>query len=711
MSAADIFKDYLPPEEFMPSLCRLLPELDYPDRVNLAEELLDRSVTEHADKIAIYYEALRITYRELQIQSNQFANALRDLGVSSGDRVALCSHNIPQYFVWNFACWRIGAIPVLVSHLDRVGDLAFKVNDSDAVAICIDAENSADVLKARSECPGLRHVIVHGDRIPGTLSFGDLLFGQPEQAVSEDTSREDFARIIYSSGTTGRPKAILTTIEGILAVCDTQGRHILKVRSNDILGGHPYYSFAFGAANFLYIPWRFGASVSVISRFSPERMFELVDQHGITLLFCVPTAFRMMLGIDDAEKRYDLSTLRLGQSAGEPLPEATIREWRQRFGQTIINSLGSGELSYWLSASEETPDDKLGSCGLSMPGYENLVVDENLDPVPPGTPGELIVRGPVGQLYWRRPDAQQKGICPPQSNYAGWSRPGIYAVQDSDGYFWHQSRIDDMIVTAGYKIPGGEVEAALNDHPAVLESAVVGVPDDERGNTIKAFVVLMDGVVPSQQLVGDLQDFVKQEIEPYKYPRLIEFSAADALPRTSTDKIQRNVLRDREIARLTQERPAADPQVASEVAQSAEKTLTSRADCDGAESVLLALAELQGIESGVIPRIATAFGSGMAETHGTCGALTGGIMGLSLALGRNDLGESVDTCHAATRKLIGEFEKEFGARNCDALLGCDIGTQEGRAKFQEDHLRERCAEFSSWVTEAATMLISDAKAG
>ena len=564
MSKTTLRQDYLPPEEFLPRIYRLHPELDYPERVNLAEEFLDTNVARHPDKVAIYHEAERTTYRELHSQANRFANALRGLGVGKNDRVAMRAANIPEYFVWVFACWRIGAIPVLVSHLDRAEVVAFKLSDADAVAVCVDTESYADVAKAREECPNLRHVIVHGDRIAGTLSFRELLAGQPEQAVSEDTSRQDFARIMYSSGTTGKPKGILTTVEGILAVPDMTGRYVLKVSPDDVLGGHPYYSFAFGAAAFLFMPWRFGAAVSVISRFSPERMFQLIDEHGITVLSCVPTAFRMMLGIGDAERRYDLSTLRLGQSAGEPLPEATAMEWRQRFRQTIINTLGSGEMNYWQTTRDDVPDDKISSVGLPIPGYECVVVDEGLNPVPPGTPGELLVRGPIGQMYWRRPDAQKEGVCPPRSRYAGWSRPSLDVVRDEDGYFWYRSRLDDMIISASYKIPGGEVEAALNSHPAVLESAVIGVPDEERSSIVKAFVVLKDGVSPDERLARDLQDFVKQKIEPYKYPRLIEFAAADALPRTTTDKIQRNVLRDREIARMGREGPAAETRIAAD---------------------------------------------------------------------------------------------------------------------------------------------------
>lgn len=558
MTTTHIRSDYLPPREFMPCNIWSLPELQYPRRFNLSEVLLDQNIPDRGDSIAIYHDAERISYRELQSWVNKFANALRNLGVGKGDRVILRSANTPEYFVWNFACWRIGAIPVLVSHLNRSVEVAFKINDSEAVAICVHSESYADVEKVRNECPHLKYVIVHGDRVPGTLSFDDLVRSESEHIDSEEGNSDDIARIIYSSGTTGKPKAILTTLEGILSVTDTQGRHILKVRPNDVLGGHPYYSFAFGAANFLYIPWRFGAAVSVISHFSPERQFQLVEEHGITLLFAVPTAFRMMLGVDGAERRFNLSSLRLCQSAGEPLANATMLEWRERFGQTILNSLGSGDLNYWLSTFEGMPEQKIGSNGISVPGFENVVVDEQLNPVPLGTPGELIVRGPVGQMYWRRPDAQKKGVCPPDSRYAGWSRPGLYFMEDEDGYFWYKSRLDDMIVTSGYKVPGGEVEAALNNHPDVFESAVIGVPDKERGNIIKAYVVLKEGVSPSPQLVGQLQDFVKQEIEPYKYPRLIEFSTASALPRTATGKIQRNALRDLEIARCTvQPRPIA----------------------------------------------------------------------------------------------------------------------------------------------------------
>jgi len=544
----DNVRENLGPKEFMPRNVKLLPELSYPARFNLTDVLLEENVKQRGDAVAIRFEATCITYRQLLGRVNRFANALRALGIGKGDRVVLRSVNIPEYVVWNFACWKIGAIPVLMSHLNKADEAAFKINDSGALAICVHSASYADVEKARRECPNLKHVIVYGDDCGAdTLHYDALVAAQPEQATSEDMGGDALARIIYSSGTTGKPKGIATTAEGILSLGDTQGRHILKLTSDDVLGGHPSFSFAFGAT-FLFLPWQFGATLSIISNFDPERQFELIGEHGITLLMAVPTAFRMLLGVAGAEDRYALSTLRLGLSAGEHLPGATVCEWQQRFGQTILNALGSGELMYWLTTFAGMPSEKTGSTGMSVPGYENLIVDEQLKPVPAGTPGELIVRGPVGQMYWRRPDAQQKGVCPPDSPYAGWSRPGLCFVRDSDGYFWYQSRLDDMIVTGGYKVPAGEVECILNSHAAVLESAVIGVPDAKRGNIIKAVVVLREGIAASVQLAEQLQDFVKQELEPYKYPRLIRFSSAHALPRTSTGKIQRNVLRELEIA-------------------------------------------------------------------------------------------------------------------------------------------------------------------
>lgn len=539
-------EEYLPPKEYLPRKVYLLPELYYPERFNLARVLLDENVEKRGDKIAIYFKDQQISYKELQSLVNRFANALKELGVEKDDRVMLRSPNIPEYLIWNFACWRIGAVPVLVNHMNRYEEVEFKANDSEAVAICVHSAWYEDVGKIWKNCPKLKHVIVTGAKIPDALSYEALIEKQSDKAETENTSREDIGRLIYSSGTTGKPKGIIGTNGDLLSVTDTHGRYVLGIREDDVLGGHPYFTFAFGSVNFTLYPWRFGASVSVIDRFRPEDQFELIQKHRITMVFAVPTAFRMMLGVEDAEKKYDCSSLRLCQSAGEWLPGVTFIDFKKRFGVEILDSLGSGDLNYWLSTTPGVPENKVGSTGIDVPGIKNVVVDENFKEVPPRTLGELLVLSSTGQQYWRRPEKQKEGVVWEECEFKGWNRPGLLFTKDEEGYFWYKSRSDDMIVTAGYKIPGGEVEGTLNEHPAVLESAVVDTPDRDRGMLIKAFVVLREGYKPSENLVRELQEHVKNRIEMYKYPRIIEFAKAKDLPRTSTGKIQRNVLRERE---------------------------------------------------------------------------------------------------------------------------------------------------------------------
>lgn len=534
---------FLPPREYLPRKEYLLPELHYPERLNLARTLLDDNVGKRGDKVAVLYKDQSITYRELQKSVNRFANTLRELGVEKNDRIMLRSPNIPEYLIWNFACWRIGAIPVLINHMNRSAELEFKANDSESVVLCVHSTWYNDFGEIRSHCPKLRHVIVAGEVIPGTLSYEALVKGQPDYAETEETSREDMGRLIYSSGTTGKPKGIISTNGDLLSATDTHGRYILNIKEEDVLGGHPFFTFAFGSVNFTLHPWRFGASVSIMERFTPEEMFSLVQNHHISLLFGVPTAFRLMLSVEEAEKRYDCSSLRLCQSAGEWLSGATFIDFKSRFGVEILDSLGSGDLNYWLSTRPGLPENKVGSTGSSIPGIKNVIVDENFRQMPPGRMGELLVLGPAGQQYWRRPDKQRKGVVWQDCEFTGWNRPGLLYTLDEDGFFWYKSRSDDMIVTAGYKVPGGEVEGTLNEHPAVLESAVIGSPHPDRGEVIKAFVVLRKGYEPSEDLIRELQEYVKGRIEIYKYPRVIEFVREDELPRTSTGKIQRHQLR------------------------------------------------------------------------------------------------------------------------------------------------------------------------
>ncbi|WP_227762280.1 acyl-CoA synthetase [Zhaonella formicivorans] len=533
--------NYIGPKEYLPDKIFALPELNYPEKINLAVELLDNHVQKNPSKNAILFEDQKITYLDLQNKVNRFANALIKLGVKENDRVMLRAPNTPEYIIANFACWRIGAIPVLCNHLVKGEEISYRANNSEALVVLSRKDVVEDVDAVKNELETVKHFVVFGGSHEGHLSMEELMAGESDVCESAATTKFNIGRLIYSSGTTGKPKGIVCNYSDILAVCDTHGKYVLKLTENDIVGGHPFFTFAFGSVNFTFEPWRVGCTLSIIDRFKPDKMFEIIEKHKITVCACVPTAFRMMIDYyEKSDVKYDVSSLRLCQSAGEWLPASTMRDCKKVLGVEILDSLGSGDLMYWLSTREGVPENKIGSTGISVPGVENKVVDENFNEVPRGTEGELVVRGPFGQVYWKKPEAQMKGV------WNGWSRPGLTFVQDEDGYFWYKGRTDDMIVTSGYKIPGGEVEAVLNEHPAVLESAVVASPDPIRQNIVKAFVVLKEGYEPSEELIVELQEYTKKHLAEYKYPREIEFAKADELPRTSTGKIQRNVLRKQE---------------------------------------------------------------------------------------------------------------------------------------------------------------------
>jgi 2-aminobenzoate-CoA ligase len=532
---------YIGPKECLPDKIFCLPELTFPLQLNLAVELLDKNVQKHPNKNAILFEDQVITYLELQKKANRFANVLKKLGVKENDRVMVRAPNTPEFIIAYFACWRIGAILVLCNHLVRGEEITYLANDSEAVVILSRKDVAEDLDVVKDELETVKHYIVFGGSHEGHLSWEDLMAGESDECESAPTTKFNVGRIIYSSGTTGKPKGIVCNYSDILSCCYTHGKYVLQLTEDDVVGGHPFFTFAFGSVNFTFEPWSVGCTLSIIDRFKPEKMFQLIEKHKITVCACVPTAFRMMIDFyDKSDVKYDVSSLRLCQSAGEWLPASTMRDCKKILGVEILDSLGSGDLMYWLSTRKGVPENKIGSTGISVTGVENKVVDENFQEVPRGTAGELVVRGPFGQVYWKKPEAQEKGV------WNGWSRPGLTFVQDEDGYFWYKGRTDDMIVTSGYKIPGGEVEGVLNEHPAVLESAVVPSPDPIRQNIVKAFVVLQDGYEPSEELLNELQEFTKKHLAQYKYPREIEFAKADELPRTSTGKIQRNVLRKQE---------------------------------------------------------------------------------------------------------------------------------------------------------------------
>ncbi|MDB4951765.1 MAG: AMP-dependent synthetase and ligase [Gemmatimonadetes bacterium] len=527
-------RDHLPPRAMWPAMdFSTLPGLAYPPRLNCAAELLDRMAEGNGGaRTAVIFEGGRWTYRELLENANRIAHVLRDdLGLVPGGRVLLRGPNN----AWMAACWfavlKAGGIVVCTMPMLRRRELCYMVDKARIGLALTDARSAGEMDAAHAECPVLRRVVRFGDGgAEGSLEA--LMAGKPAEFANVDTAADDVALIAFTSGTTGQAKGTMHFHRDVLAVCDAFPPHVLKATPDDVFCGSPPLAFTFGLGGILLFPLRIGAAGLLLEVASPPNLLQGIQDHGATVMFTAPTAYRAMLEMLD---RYDVRTLRKCVSAGETLPRPTYDAWLERTGIRIIDGIGSTEMLHiFVSAAEE--DVRPGSTGRAVPGYRARVVDEAGREVPPGTIGRLAVQGPTGCRYLDAPDRQQAYV------HEGWNYTGDAYVMDADGYFWYQARSDDMIISAGYNIAGPEVENAMLDHPWVMECGVVGVPDLERGQVVKAYVVLREGVAGDGDTAKALQEFCKAQIAPYKYPRRIEF--VDSLPRTQTGKLQRFRLRE-----------------------------------------------------------------------------------------------------------------------------------------------------------------------
>jgi 2-aminobenzoate-CoA ligase len=538
--------DHRPPRELWPTFDYSLPELAYPDTLNVATELVDRHVAEgHGDRTAVVFGDRGISYNELAGLVDRVGSALLALGVRPGHRVLLRLPNCPTFVATWLAVQKIGAVTVATMPMLRARELAYIIDDAEP-AVAVVASDLVDELaegatrattavkiisagRLPDEGPAARHARVHDSL--------DVLVGSGTGACAHPTGRDDLALIAYTSGSTGTPKGASHSPANILASADAYAAHVLRPTREDVFGGHPTMAFTYGLGGLLVFPMRFGAATTLLERFTPERLLEEVSRSRVTLLFCAATSYRLVLQIPDLESRFDLRSLRLAVSAGEPLPKPVYEEWVRRTGVEVLDGLGTTEM-FQIFVSARPGAVRPGATGQVVPGYDVRVVDDQLHEVPRGTPGLLAVRGPTGCRYWRKPDRQREYVR------GGWNIPNDVCVQDEAGYFWYQCRNDDLIICGGYNIAGPEVEGVLLEHPAVLEVAVVASPDAVRGHVPKAFVVLREGHAPSDALAAALQEHAKRQLAPYKYPRRVEFVAS--LPKTETGKIRRVELRDRE---------------------------------------------------------------------------------------------------------------------------------------------------------------------
>ncbi len=532
----------LPGLDLFPERVYTLPDLRYPERLNVARELLDRNADGgRAGRPAVFAGEQVLTYGELQKKVNRLGNGLRALGLDRGSRVLLRMPNVPEFIITWLACQKLGIITVGTMPMLRSRELAYIVNDAETTAAVVWGGIREELEKAQREAPTLKRLIVAGETKPGDVGWQDLLDGQPERLAAEDTGANDVAMIAYTSGSTGVPKGCVHFHNDILASADSYARYVLTPSEEDRFGGHPTLAFTFGTGGLMVFPFRFGAATVLMGPFQPDTMLETIQRHRLSVCFCAPTSYKLMLRVPEMERRYDLRSLRLSVSAAEPLPAATYEEWVKRTGTELLDGIGSTEM-FHIFISSLAGKVRPGATGVPVPGYDCRVVDEVGQEVPTGTAGLVAIKGPTGCRYWRKPERQAEYV-----RFGGWNVTGDVYIKDPDGYFSYQCRSDDMIVSGGYKIPGPEVERVLDEHPAVAESAVVASPDETRGFVVKAYIVLKPGQAPSEPLAGELQEHVKKELAPYKYPRRIEF--VERLPRTETGKIRRGELRRQEADR------------------------------------------------------------------------------------------------------------------------------------------------------------------
>jgi 2-aminobenzoate-CoA ligase len=541
-------RDNLPPRELWPEMdYSTLPEIAaYPHRCNAAVELLDKGVERGwGDRVAFYYADAKWTYRDLKAKADAIARVLvEDMGLVPGNRVLLRGPNNPMMAAAWLAVLKAGGINVATMPLLRAREIAFMVEKARIDHCLCDAALADEIKRTQDVSPRLNQVKYFSALGGADAALGGggaaldaAMAGKQAGFANVDTAADDMALIAFTSGTTGQPKGTMHFHRDILAMCDCFPRYVYRPHADDIYTGSPPLAFTFGLGAQLCFPLRFGAAVAYYpGPPSPERLLENIQRYKVTTLYTAPTMFRLLADLIPQQK-FDIASLRQCVSAGETLPLPVFEAFLKSSGIKIIDGLGSTEMIHiFVSAA----GDKIrpGATGKPIPGYEACIMDESGKILAPPCEGLLAARGPTGCRYLDNVERQKAYVK------NGWNLPGDRYRQDADGYFWYVARADDMIISAGYNIGGPEVEAVLLDHPKVKECAVVGAPDAERGRVVKAFVVLRDPAEAGAATTKELQDYVKAQIAPFKYPRAIEFVAD--LPRTETGKVQRFKLRQME---------------------------------------------------------------------------------------------------------------------------------------------------------------------
>ena len=513
--------------------------VEVPERFNAAAHFLDRHIADgRGDRIAFRFDGRALTYAEVVLRTNRLGNALLSRGVQMEQRVLLALPDRPEFAEVFWGAMKIGAVPVPVSEALPAEELAFLLQDSRARVVVASETAAAAILTVRTHCPALEAVIAVGGRRRGALEYERLLERASPDLPPADTSRDDAALWGYTSGSTGRPKAAVHLHHDLVYSAELVGRGIFGIGPDDVIFSASKLHFAFGLGNSLYFPALVGAaSLLVPERLEAERIFELIQAERPTVLFAVATVYRRLLQVADAERRFDLSSLRLCVSSGEALPPALFHGWESRFHHELLDVLGSTEALHDYIANRPG-EARPGSSGRIIPGYEARLVDDAGRPVAPGMVGQLLIKGDsTAPCYWNRHERTKATML------GEWLRTGDMFYEDTDGYYYFCGRTDDMLKVGGMWVSPTEVEACLSEHPAIAEVAVIGRGDADGLTKPHAYCVLREGAAGSDALAAELRESVRKRLGGYKSPRWIDFVAE--LPKTVTGKIQRFALRQR----------------------------------------------------------------------------------------------------------------------------------------------------------------------
>lgn len=538
--------DYLPPKELWAEYTSP-PEFPVPDKLNLADFLLDRHVREgRGDNVAILFGDTKITYKELLAMANKFANVLKGLGVEAQDRVGIRMTNAPEAVAINFGIMKLGAIPVPVSPLWAKEEVAFVLNNAEFAAFVVSFPLMGPVEASKPEWQFPTKIVVVGGKpeeveAKGFVSFAKAMAGASDQFENVMTDPWDIGVILFTSGTTGQPKGCVHFVREVYIESQIVNKYVWKLGPGEVLGGSAPVTFAAGYGTFCIVPFAGGGAISLLPKFTPDDMMSTIQKHKVTVVTGLPTAYRKLLEMPNFND-YDISSVRMYTTGGDALTGKTLAQWQAKTGKPIWEGLGGTEMMHLVTSTAIGDIPVADSIGKAIPGFEIKVVREDGTTAGPGEVGSMMIKGPTATLYWKPYIQDDKLLKTMKKGIKdGWNMMGDAVMMDKDGYIFFQAREDDMIKSSGFRLAPTEIEDAIIRHPAVRDDAVVGVPDEIMGQKVVAMVELEPGYAPSQELASEIIKSTMDVLATYKLPREVVF--LDAIPRTATGKIIKKELR------------------------------------------------------------------------------------------------------------------------------------------------------------------------